>query len=200
MTNLADPLTRRAGFHAMTEGTAEDWQAISAHFLDHGSRLTERVLDHLRLLSDDHGGFAVSRLEHSLQTATRAARANRDDEYVACALLHDIGDTLCSYNHPDAAVAILRPFVSAENLWMVEKHGIFQGYHYFQFIGLNRDARDAYSDHPCYERTVEFCAEFDQNSFDPSYPSLSLEEFRPLLQTVFTRPQHSYFAEAAPKD
>ena len=42
----------------MTDGTAEDWQAISAHFLDHGSRLTERVIDHLRLLSDDHGGFA----------------------------------------------------------------------------------------------------------------------------------------------
>ncbi|MBJ7595587.1 MAG: phosphohydrolase, partial [Candidatus Dormibacteraeota bacterium] len=97
MTDLAEPLTRRAGFHAMTEGTAEDWQAISAHFLDHGSRLADRVVDHLRLLSDDHGGFAVSRLEHSVQTATRAARANRDDEYVACALLHDIGDTLCSY-------------------------------------------------------------------------------------------------------
>ncbi|MBJ7610190.1 MAG: HD domain-containing protein [Candidatus Dormibacteraeota bacterium] len=184
----------------MTEGTADDWQAISAHFLDHGTRLTDRVFDHLRLLSDDHGGFAVSRLEHSLQTATRAARANRDDEYVACALLHDIGDTLCSYNHPDAAVAILRPFVSAENLWMVEKHGIFQGYHYFHFIGLNRDAREAYRDHECYERTVEFCAEFDQNSFDPAYPSLPLEEFRPLLQRLFTRPQHSYLQEAVQRD
>ncbi len=201
MTDIAtDPLSRRAGFHAMTEGTAEDWQAISAHFLDHGSRLTDRVLDHLQLLSDDHGGFAVSRLEHSLQTATRAARANRDDEYVACALLHDIGDTLCSYNHPDAAVAILSPFVSPDNLWMVEKHGIFQGYHYFQFIGLNRDARDAYSDHPCFERTVEFCAEYDQNSFDPSFRSMPLEEFRPLLQALFANPRNSYLAEAAPKD
>jgi predicted HD phosphohydrolase len=199
MTQVVDPLTRRASFHAMTEGTAEDWQAISAHFLDHGTRLADRVIDHLNLLSDDHGGFAVSRLEHSLQTATRAARANRDDEYVACALLHDIGDTLCSYNHPDAAVAILRPFVSPENLWMVEKHGIFQGYHYFEFIGLDPNARDAYRDHPCYERTVEFCAEFDQSSFDPSYRSMPLEEFRPLLRTVLATPKHSYLQEAARK-
>jgi predicted HD phosphohydrolase len=200
MTEVADPLTRQAGFHAMTDGTAEDWQAISAHFLDHGSRLADRVIDHLGLLSDDHGGFAVSRLEHSLQTATRAVRAGRDDEFVACALIHDIGDTLCSYNHPDAAVAILRPFVSPENLWMVEKHGIFQGYHYFQFIGLDRNARDAYREHPAYTRTVEFCAEFDQNSFDPSYRSMPLEEFRPLLETVLRSPKHSYLQEAALKD
>ncbi len=200
MADTAELLTQRARFHAMTDATAQDWQTIGAHFLDHGLRLTDRVMEHLALLSDDHGGFAVSRLEHSLQTATRAARANRDDEYVACALLHDIGDTLCSYNHPDAAVAILRPFVSADNLWMVEKHGIFQGYHYFQFIGLNPDARDAYRDHPCYERTVEFCAEFDQNSFDPSYLSMQLEEFRPLLHTVFANPKHSYLLEASRQD
>jgi predicted HD phosphohydrolase len=200
MTETAEPKTAepsaRARFHAMTEGTAEDWQAISTHFFEFGTHLTGRVLDHLRLLADDHGGFAISRLEHCLQTATRATRANRDDEYVACALLHDIGDTLCTYNHPDAAVAILKPFVSADNLWMVEKHGIFQGYHFFHYLGMNRDARDAYRDHPCYDRTVEFCAEFDQNSFDPGYASMPLEEFRPLLDSLFAVPKNSYLKEA----
>ena len=196
MTETANPLTRRATFHAMTEGTAEDWQAISAHFLDYGTRLTDRVMEHMRLLSEDHGGFAVSRLEHCRQTATRAVRANRDDEYVACALLRDIGDTLCTYNHPDMAAAILRPFVSAENVWMVEKHGIFQGYHYFHHLGMNRDARQAYREHPAYDRTIEFCAEFDQNSFDPSYRSMPLEEFRPLLEALFANVKNSYLQEA----
>jgi predicted HD phosphohydrolase len=200
MTETADPTTGRATFHAMTESTAADWKAILAHSLEYGMHLSDRVLDHMRLLVDDHGGFAVSRLEHCLQTATRAARANRDDEYVACALLHDIGDTLCTYNHPDAAVAILKPFVSPENLWMVEKHGIFQGYHYYRLLGMNRDAREAYRDHPCYERTVEFCAEFDQNSFDPAYRSMSLEEFRPLLRSLFSNLKNSHVREAMRTD
>src|SRR2546421_11169666 len=108
-------LARRARFAAMTDATDEDWRIIGAHYAQLCSGLTDRVLAHLQLLGGDHGGFAVDRLEHSLQTATRASRAGRDDEYVACALLHDIGDVLCPHNHPDAAVAILRPFVSPEN-------------------------------------------------------------------------------------
>ena len=195
MTDIAEPRTR-AAFHAMTEGTAEDWGIIGAAFLEHGAGLADRVIAHLELLRDDHGGFAVDRLEHCLQTATRASRANRDDEYVACALLHDIGDTLCSYNHPDAAVAILRPFVGEDNLWMVEKHGIFQGYHFFHHLGMNRDARDQFTGHMYYDRTVEFCAEFDQNSFDPGYRSLALLEFRPLLRDIFARPPRTYMSEA----
>ncbi len=195
MTDTAERPTR-AAFSAMTEATAADWQAIFTAFLEFGAGLAERVITHLQLLGDDHGGFAVTRLEHCLQTATRAARAGRDDEYVACALLHDIGDTLCTYNHPDAAVAILRPFVSDANLWMVEKHGIFQGYHYFHFLGMNRDARDQYAGQPFYDRTVEFCAEFDQNSFDPNYVSMPLDEFRPLLRDIFARPPRTYMTEA----
>ena len=190
-------LDQRARFHAMTEGTADDWQIIGAHYLQLCSGLADRVLAHLQLLGGDHGGFAVDRLEHSLQTATRASRAGRDDEYVACALLHDIGDVLCPHNHPDAAAAILRPFVSAENHWMVEKHGIFQGYYFFQHIGLDRDAREQYRDHPWFERTAEFCAEFDQPSFDPGYGSMSLADFEPLLRELFAAPQRSYLQGTA---
>ena len=62
--------TDRAQFTAMTEGTQADWQAIAGHFLPFAASGGKRVLDHLRLLDGDYGGFPVDRLEHSLQTAT----------------------------------------------------------------------------------------------------------------------------------
>ena len=106
------------------------------------SGLPERVIKHLQILEGDYGGFPVDRYTHSLQTATRALRDGRDEEYVVCALLHDIGDTLGSFNHPDIAAAILKPFVSEENHWMVQHHGIFQGHYFFHHIGLDRDLRE----------------------------------------------------------
>src|ERR671919_732829 len=127
MTAETVPTAERATFTAMTEGTQEDWNLVAGAAIEHFAGLADRVIDHLRLLDGDFGGFRVDRLTHSLQTATRAHRAGRDDEYVACALLHDIGDTLGSYNHSDIAAAILRPFVSEENHWMVEQHAVFQG-------------------------------------------------------------------------
>jgi predicted HD phosphohydrolase len=112
---------------------------------------------HLKLLEGDFGGFPVDRLTHSLQTATRAWRDGRDEEYVVCALLHDIGDTLGSYNHPDIAAAILKPFVSAENLWMVEKHGIFRATtSSITWAWTGTCASN--SAHPQYQATIEFCA------------------------------------------
>ncbi len=194
MTDTDTTAPRRATFHAMTEGTAEDWAIIGGASLEAMTGLADRVLDHLRLLKGDTGGFAVDRLEHCLQTATRAYRAGRDDEYVACALLHDIGDTLGSYNHSDIAAAILKPFVSPENHWMVEKHGVFQGYYFFEYLGLDRDMRDAFKDDPNYDYTAEFCEEYDQNSFDPSYRSLGLEEFEPAVRALFASPRRSIYA------
>ena len=186
---------QRATFRSMTEGTQEDWNTIAGAFGPFTAGLADRVLSHLRLLAGDYGGFPVDRLEHSLQTATRAYRANRDDEYVVCALLHDIGDTLGSYNHPDIAAAILKPFVSEANLWTVQHHGIFQGYYYFHFIGLDREMRERYRDNEHYDRTVEFCQEFDQAAFDASYQSLPLEEFEPAVRAVFSAPKRFAYAD-----
>jgi predicted HD phosphohydrolase len=124
----------------------------------------------------------VNRLEHSLQTATRAERDGRDEEYVLCALLHDIGDTLSPYNHPAVAAAIVGPFVSRENHWMVKHHGIFQGYYFWHHLGLDHNARDRYRDSPFYEYTEEFCAKYDAPAFDPSYTSAPLEHFEPLVR------------------
>jgi predicted HD phosphohydrolase len=184
---------QRATFTAMSEGTQEDWGHIVASALEFYPHLVDRVVAHLRLLDSDFGGFAVDRLTHSLQTATRAYRANRDDDYVACALLHDIGDTLGSYNHADIAAAIVKPFVSDELHWMVEKHAIFQGYYFFHFLGLDRNLRDQFAGHPNYDLTAEFCADFDGPAFDRDYPTMTLDEFTPLLQQFFAAPKRSIY-------
>ena len=125
---MPDDQHKRAKFRAMTEGTPQDWQIIAGEFMPFAAQLPDRVMAHLKLLEGDCGGFPIDRLEHSLQTATRAHRDGRDEEYVVMALLHDIGDTLGSYNHPDIAAAILKPFVSEENHWIVAQHGIFWGW------------------------------------------------------------------------
>jgi len=182
-----------AQFSAMTEGTQEDWTIIATHALEFYPGLADRVIAHLRLLDGDFGGFKVDRLTHSLQTATRALRAGRDDEYVACALLHDIGDTLGSFNHADIGAAIVKPFVDDSYHWMVEQHAIFQGYYFFHFLGLDRNLRDQFAGHPFYDLTAEFCTDFDQPAFDPAYPTMSLEEFTPLLQQFFSAPKRSIY-------
>src|ERR1041384_6037676 len=155
----------RASFTSMLQSTADDWAKIGMSFVQFAQKLPDPVLDHLRLLDGDYGGFAVDRLQHSLQTATLAHRAGEDEEYVVCALLHDIGDTLGSFNHADIGAAIVKPFVSEANHWMVEKHGVFQGYYFFHHIGLDRNMREQFRGHPAFERTALFCEKYDGTAF-----------------------------------
>lgn len=186
-------MNARANFTHMEDGTAEDWAIIAKDFGQYAALLPDRIMTHLRLLEGDFGGFPVDRLTHSLQTATLAHRDGRDEEYVVCALLHDIGDTLGSFNHADIAAAILKPFVSEENLWMIEKHAIFQGYYFFHHLGLDRDMREQFRGHPDFEYTAQFCHLYDQNSFDPAYQSMPLEAFEPMLRRVMERPKRSIY-------
>jgi predicted HD phosphohydrolase len=189
----------RARFRAMSESTLDDWQLIGGEFERFARQLPERLITHLELLRGDYGGFPIDRLEHCLQTATRAYHAGRDEEYVVCALVHDIGDTLGPYNHADIAATIVQPFVSEENHWIVKHHGIFQGYYFFHFMGLNRDMREKFRNHPHFGKTEEFCRVFDQVAFDPSFKSMPLAAFEPMLQRVFCQPRRSiYLAAAAP--
>jgi predicted HD phosphohydrolase len=183
----------RAAFHAMTEGTKEDWDKIAVGAIELAAGLPDRVLTHLRQLGGDYGGFAVDRLEHSLQTATRAYRADRDDEYVFCALIHDIGDLLGPLNHADVAAAVVKPFVSERNHWMVEKHAIFQGYYFFHHLGLDPNLREQFRGHEWFDYTAEFCQEYDQAAFDPGYDTLPLEHFEPLVRQVMTSPKRSIY-------
>ncbi len=182
----------RAQFHAMTEGTAEDWQRIVDASAPFRESLPDRILDHLRLLGGDYGGFAVDRLTHCLQTATLAERDGRDEEYVVCALLHDIGDTLGAYNHADVAAAMLRPFVSEQNHWMVAKHFVFQGYYYFHLLGGDRDLRERYRDSPWFDYTEEFCAKYDQRAFDPNADALPLQHFEPAVRRILAQPHKDW--------
>ena len=186
-------LQDRARFHAMTESTAEDWAAISRAAAPHRGELTGRLIAHLKLLDNDHGGFAVDRLEHSLQTATRAFKDGRDEEYVVCALLHDVGDILLPASHAELGAAILKPYISEANHWMLEKHGIFQGYYFFHHIGLDRDMREQFRGHPHFEYCAQFCHLYDQNSFDPAYESMPLEAFEPMIQRVTASPKTSIY-------
>jgi predicted HD phosphohydrolase len=180
----------------MASSTQTDWQIIGAEFVRFAAGLPDRVLSHLALLDGDYGGFPVDRLTHSLQTATLAHKAGRDEEYVVCALLHDIGDTLGSYNHPDIAAAILKPFVSEQNHWMVEHHGIFQGYYFFHHVGMDRDMREGFRGHPGFAVTEEFCATYDSPAFDPKGETLPLSFFEPMVRRVLARPKRSIYASA----
>jgi predicted HD phosphohydrolase len=176
----------RTSFTSFQESTKEDWAIIAPQLNVTQGLVPDHVLEQLGYLKNDHGGFPIDRLEHSLQTATRAQRDGRDDEYVLCALLHDIGDTLAPFNHPAIGAAILEPFVSEANHWMVEHHGIFQGYYFWQHIGLDQNAREAYRDSPYFEHTEEFCAKYDQTAFDGAYRSEPLEHFEPLVRAFLT--------------
>jgi predicted HD phosphohydrolase len=190
---MEDLLQARAQFTRMDHGTQDDWMIIGANAMHFNRALPDRVLAHLRLLANDFGGYAVDRLEHSLQTATRAHRDGRDEEYVVCALLHDIGDTLGSLNHADIASAIVKPFVSEKNLFIVEKHAIFQGYYFFEYLGLDKNLRDQFRSHEWFDDVAQFCEKYDQNSFDPAYESMPLEAFEPMVRNVFHRPKRSIY-------
>ena len=178
-------LASRTSFKSFAESTRDDWDVISPQLEVTQSMVADRILEQLAFLEGDDGGFPISRLEHSLQTASRAERDGRDEEYVVCALLHDIGDTLAPYNHPEIGAAIVKPFVSEANHWMVAHHGIFQGYYFWHHIGLDRNARDAHRDSPFFDHTAEFCAKYDQVAFDADYVSAPLEYYAPLVRRFF---------------
>jgi predicted HD phosphohydrolase len=184
-------------FTRMQDATREDYQVIGRHSLSFFAGLPDRILSHLKLLDSDTGGYAVTRLTHSLQSATRAERDGRDEEYVVCALMHDIGDTIACANHSDLAATMLQPFVSEENYWIVKHHGVFQGFYFFHHLGLDRDAREAYRGNPLFGECAAFCALYDQNSFDPQYDTLPLEHFEPMVRKVFAAPKRSIYVNPA---
>jgi predicted HD phosphohydrolase len=184
----------QATFKSFPESTEEDWKIIGDAFAGFAQTLPDRVIQHLLLLKGDCGGFPVDRLEHCLQTATRAWEAGEDEEYVVVALLHDIGDTLSTYDHGELAATILKPFVSEANYWLLKHHQIFQGYDYFHHLGADRHMRERYADSPFYEYTRRFCELYDGKAFDGSYASKPLEFFVPMVRNVMKRPQKTIFS------
>ena len=189
---MAEPLADTS-FTRMVDATQEDYQLIAQHTVQFFQGLPDRVMTHLDLLAGDSAGYAVDRLTHSLQSAARAERAGEDEEYVVCALIHDIGDSLASLNHSELAAVILQPFVSEKNHWIVKHHGIFQAYYFFHHLGLDRNLRDRYREHEWFDDCARFCAAYDQNCFDPDYDTPKLEYFEPMVRNVLSQPKRSIY-------
>ncbi len=177
-------------FTRMEDGTREDYELLERSEEDYVRALPDRVLTALRKLDHSLPGYRVSRLGHSLQAATRALRDGADDELIVAALIHDVGDELAPYNHSEVAAGIIRPYVRAEVTWIVEQHGLFQTYYYAHHSGRDRNGRERFRGHPWYQACKDFCAQWDQCSFDPGYPSEPLSTFEPRVREIFTRPAH----------
>ncbi|WP_299193673.1 HD domain-containing protein [uncultured Erythrobacter sp.] len=178
---------RTVSFTRMDEGTREDYALLEQHEATYKAGLPDRLMERLRSLGEGLSGYQVSRLEHSLQTATRARREGADADWIVAALLHDLGDELAPQNHDTLAAAIIAPYVREECTWAVRHHGIFQFKYYGDKVGLDPDAREKYRANPYFDGAAHFCKAWDQTSFDPSYRSDRLESFAPELEQVFLR-------------
>lgn len=183
-------MKRMVSFHAMKDGTREDYELLDRSERAYAVGLPDRILGALRKLDHSLEGYPVSRLGHSLQVATRALADGADEELVVAALIHDIGDELAPYNHAEVAAGILRPYVRPEVTWIVEQHGLFQTYYYAHHMGGDRYARDRLKDHPWYDACASFCECWDQASFDPDYPTKPLDVFEPMVRRIFSREAH----------
>jgi predicted HD phosphohydrolase len=177
-------------FTRMADGIKEDYELLVRREDEYAAELPARLLAALAALEHSVAGYQVTRYEHSLQAATRAYRDGRSEEYVVAALLHDIGDELAPHTHSEMVGAILRPYVPDEIRWIVAHHGVFQMYYYAHYTGGDRNARDRYRGHPYFDACAEFCELYDQNCFDPSYDSLPVEFFEPMVRRVFAQPRY----------
>ena len=183
-----DEPTGIVAFTAMADGTNDDYELLDRYERLHVGQLPNRLMETLDGLTNSLGGYQITRLEHSLQAATRARLAGADVNWVVAALLHDIGDELAPYNHSELAASVLQPYVPEEVHWVVLHHGVFQSYYYAHHLGGDRNLRDRYMDHPWAPLCVEFCADWDQNSFDPDFPIHDLASFEDDVHEVFGRP------------
>ena len=179
-------------FKQMKDGTKEEYLLLDKHEKKYIEGTANRLIKFMNGLSNTLEGYQITRLEHSLQTATRALNDKADDEMVVAALLHDIGDELAPLNHSEYAAAVIKPYVSEKTHWIIEKHGEFQMYYYAHHLNSNRNQRDKYKGHKFYKDTLNFCENWDQKSFDPNFKSLPLKKFEPLVKKIFSRKPYSF--------
>ena len=175
----------------MKDGTKEDYLLLSKHEKKFADNAADRILKFISGLTKTLDGYQVNRLEHSLQTATRALNDKASEEMIVAALLHDVGDELAPLNHSEYAASVLKPYVSEKTHWVVEKHGEFQMYYYAHYLEGNRNQREKYKGYKYYENTAKFCENWDQKSFDPNFKSLHLKDFEPYVKKIFNRTPYS---------
>lgn len=174
-------------FTAMKDGDKEDYDFLTKHEVEYTRGTADRLLTALETLDESLSGYQVTRLGHSLQSATRAWRDGADTDWLVATLLHDIGDIFAPYNHDEYAASILKPFIREQCTWVVEKHGDFQMIYYGDHVGADPHKRDAFKGHAYFDDCATFCEQWDQSSFDPDYDSLPLDHFRDMVREVFAR-------------
>ena len=177
-------------FTQMKDGTREEYEFLTRHEIEYTKGTADRLLRALVELDESLSGYKVTRLGHSVQSATRAWRDGADTDWIVSALLHDIGDIYAPYNHDEYAATILRPFVREQCAWCVQTHGDFQMLYYGHHVGGNQHKRDRFKGHPYFDDCAEFCERWDQASFDPDYDTKPLEFFAPMVREVFARPAY----------
>ena len=153
----------KVAFTAMEHGTRADYDLVFEHEAENMQSQTDRVIQWLEMMDGD-SPYQISRLDHCLQAATRAERDGADEETIVCALLHDIGDVIAPANHSQVAAALLRPYVSDKNYWVVLHHGLFQGYYWMHHYDQDRNARERLTD-SCQSTFLEhFCPDHSDAS------------------------------------
>ncbi|HEY1378061.1 MAG TPA: hypothetical protein VGF55_14770 [Gemmataceae bacterium] len=183
---MSQPPLGKMHFTRMDEGTDDDFRVLRRVHEQTLRDLPDRLLGLLDGLGRDTA-YNITRRDHCLQAAIRALRDGKDEEYVAVALLHDVGETLGPFNHGEVIAAVLKPFISRDNHFLLERHGLFQTYFFAAHLGLDPNARDRFKGDPAYERTVEFCAKYDEVSFDPAYPNEPLSTFEPMVRKLLAK-------------
>ncbi len=178
---------KKVSFTEMKNGTKEDYQLLEKYEKNFERQTADRILKYLAKQTSTLEGYKITRLEHSLQAATRAFKNGESEEMIVATLLHDIGDDLAPMNHSQYAASIIRPYVSEKTYWIVKHHGLFQTYYSAHHLGGDRKAREKFKNHKYFKATVNFCENYDQSSFDPNYKSMSLKEFEPMVRNIFSR-------------
>ena len=175
---------------SLESGTKEEYEYLES--FDHAlNRDLPGDLLALFAGTDRETGYPVSPMRHALQTATRAFRDGADDEMVFAALFHDIGDRISPVNHARVGAELLRPYVGERTHWVLAHHNIFQGYYYWHHVGRDPNAREKYRGHPYFGACADFCARWDQVSFDPAYDTMPVEAFMPKVRSVLAREPYS---------
>ena len=182
---------KKVNFTEMKNSTKEDYQLLEKYEKIFERETADRILKYLSAQTTTLEGYQITRLEHSLQAATRAFKNGESEEMVVATLIHDIGDDLAPMNHSQYAASILRPYVSEKTYWIIYHHGLFQTYYSAHHLGGDRNAREKFKDHEYYEATINFCENYDQSSFDPNYKSMSLQDFSPMVEKIFARTPYS---------
>ena len=178
----------KVSFTAMKDGTREDYEILAKLEKPFLALTADRILTELRQSGETTlEGYQITRLEHALQSGTRAMRDGADIDWIVGALLHDIGDGLAPQNHDRMSAEVIRPFVRWDVAWTVEHHGIFQMLYYAHHYNWDRNARDRFRDHPVFKNCEQFCERWDQSSFDPEYPMEPLDTFEPMVKEIFIR-------------